>query len=112
MNPNENMFSQSPLNPPLILNTEVNKITGNQGGLASNKFSANEVPVVKLPGAFVFFSLSPFASIIFLNTIIIQKGDSGGFDSKFIILHCMFDIGNSRDKYPRLPARKISPWRE
>ena len=38
-----------------LLNTEVNKISGNQGGLASNEFSANEVPAVEQTGALSFF---------------------------------------------------------
>ena len=46
-------ISQSPLNPPLILNTEVNKISSNQGGLASNKFGANEVSVGERTGRMV-----------------------------------------------------------
>jgi hypothetical protein len=44
---------------PLIFSTEVNKISGYQGGLASNKFSANEVPGVERTGTLSFFLLRP-----------------------------------------------------
>jgi hypothetical protein len=109
MNPNENIFLNPPSFPPLIFNTEVNKISGNQGGLASNKFSANEVPAVEQTGALSFFSFSfsssssPFATFNLLKYSYYSKGGiKGGFEYNFIILQCMV-----KQQIPNNKSQKI-----